>query len=136
MANSMGSADFSLDSSLAKNRMVYHGEKCPETVETEDNNDCPAALPARDAQVAGWRYGDLGMTVFDTRWPGRQRSRIDKGMTRLAYIKLVCAALIFITDPAIYSQTTCVKLPVCNSNLTANLMYDGSGASRDCGVSM
>lgn len=120
VSQSTSTSDFALDATIAKNRAVYHpGESCPEYVKTIDKNECPDSLPARDAQVTGWRFGDRGVSVVQSQWAGRQQSRVDKGFTRLSYIK----------------QSLCMKFPICNTKQIRSgaHMYDGQGNTRDCG---
>jgi len=114
--NAIG-VDFSLDSSLGRNRKVYRTTtgRC-----TQDGKGtgCPDALPARSATVSAMRMGDRTTTPYATMWPVRQSSKIGRGVAYISYVKLVL----------------CVTLPVCNTAKirSASAMYDHNGMSRDC----
>lgn len=73
----VGAADFSVDSSLARMRKVYHNEECPEsTGSSQDDTGCPRHIPAREALLTGVRAGDLFDSPYATMWPGRTWVRV------------------------------------------------------------
>lgn len=109
-----GMVDYALDSSLARNRMVYYGAKCPDS----EVSDCPEFHNIRSFQVTGIRFGDHYGSPFSSMWPRRVTVNVGRGKTEMAFIK----------------QSLCAKLPVCDTQaITQDLdVYDSAGKNRDC----